>query len=218
MTLCRTMMPPRGWTQLSDHEIQQAKRWHYLLNIGREEMSLEGQDPTCIVVESALNIAVVRGHTAMNLIPPGVPHGASHYAVIHGSIRICQQLLQAKADPSLPDRSGCWPIRYALSGIATPASAQITEVLLCWGADAMQRDPDEDTGFSMAVPGSLTALCLARVGIAWLGLTCPNGTLRLLWSMGGRQHYAKASASHLTTYCEGEVGLHQWCCCDSDGF
>ena len=73
-------------------------------------MLLEGQDPTSIVVESAL-FAVVRGHTAMNLIPPGVPHGALHYAVIHGSIRICQQLLQAKADPSLPDRSSCWPIR-----------------------------------------------------------------------------------------------------------
>ena len=80
--------------------------------------------------------------------------------MIHGSILICQQLLQAKADPSLPDRGGCRPIHYALSGVAASASAQIAAELLSWGADAMDKDVDDDTGFSMAVPGRLTSLCL----------------------------------------------------------
>eukprot|EP00434_Breviolum_minutum_P014051 symbB.v1.2.012392.t1/scaffold857.1/size218589/7 len=115
---------------------------------------LDGQDPSCMIVETALSIAVVRGHKeivgVVNLIPPGVPHAPLHHAVIFGSIRICQQLLQAKADPSLPDRGGCRPIHYAL----------IAEELLCWGADPMHRDVDDDTGFSMAVPGRLTSLCL----------------------------------------------------------
>ena len=150
---------------------------------GVRTLLLDGQDPTCMVVESALNIAVVRGHAAIvgvllrggaavNLIPPGVPHAALHHAVIHGSILICQQLLQAKADPSLPDRRGCRPIHYALSGVTTSASAQIAEELLCWGADPMHRDVDDDTGFSMAVPGSLTALCLSSCWnrLAWIDL------------------------------------------------
>ena len=148
---------------------------------GVRALLLDGQDPTCIVVESALNIAVVRGHqeivdvllrggAAVNLIPPGVPHAALHHAVIHGGVRICQQLLQAKADPSLPDRRGCRPIHYALSGIATSASTKIAEELLCWGADPLHRDVDDDTGFSMAVPGSLTALCLSSCWnrLAWI--------------------------------------------------
>ena len=138
---------------------------------GVRALLLDGQDPTSMIVESALNIAVVRGHAAIvgvllcggaavNLIPPGVSHAALHHAVIHGSILICQQLLQAKADPSLPDRGGCRPIHYALSGVAASASAQIAAELLSWGADAMDRDVDDDTGFSMAVPGRLTSLCL----------------------------------------------------------
>ena len=138
---------------------------------GVRALLLDGQGPSCMIVETALNIAVVRGHkeivgvllrggAAVNLIPPGVPHAPLHHAVIFGSIRICQQLLQAKADPSLPDRGGCRPIHYALSGITTSASAQIAEELLCWGADPMHRDVDDDTGFSMAVPGRLTSLCL----------------------------------------------------------
>lgn len=99
---------------------------------GVRALLLEGQDPTCFVLESALNIAVVRGQidivglllrggVAVNFIPLGVPHGALNLAVIHGSVRICQQLLQANADPSLPDRRGCRPIHYALSGITTEA-------------------------------------------------------------------------------------------------
>jgi len=83
---------------------------------GVRALLLDGQDPSCMIVETALNIAVVRGHkeivgvllrggAAVNLIPPG--GSMWHHAVIFGSIRICQQLLQAKADPSLPDRGGC---------------------------------------------------------------------------------------------------------------
>ena len=107
---------------------------------GVRALLLDGQDPSCMIVETALNIAVVRGHTeivgvllrggaAVNLIPPGVPHAPLHHAVIVGSIRICQQLLQAKADPSLPDRGGCRPIHYALSGVA--GSAQIAAWPCC---------------------------------------------------------------------------------------
>ena len=39
-------------------------------------------------------------------------------------------------------------------------AARIAAELLSWGADAMDRDVDDDTGFSMAVPGRLTSLCL----------------------------------------------------------
>ena len=74
---------------------------------GVRALLLDGQDPSCMIVETALNIAVVRGHkeivgvllrggAAVNLIPPGVPHAPLHHAVIFGSIRICQQLLQRR--------------------------------------------------------------------------------------------------------------------------
>ena len=69
---------------------------------GVRALLLDGQNPSCMIVETALNIAVVRGHkeivgvllrggAAVNLIPPGVPHAPLHHAVIFGSIRICQQ-------------------------------------------------------------------------------------------------------------------------------
>ena len=95
-----------------------------------EALLLDGQDPTCIVVESALNIAVVRGHkeiVGVQFDTARVPHAALRHAVIHCSILICQQLLQAKADPSLPDRRGCRSIHCALSGVTTSASAWIAE-------------------------------------------------------------------------------------------
>lgn len=57
-----------------------------------------------------------------------------------------------------------------LSGVTT--SASVAEGLLCWGADPTHRDVDDNTGFSMAVPGSLTALCLSSCWnrLAWIDL------------------------------------------------
>ena len=82
----------------------------------------------------------------------------------------------------------------------------------------MHRDVDDDTGFSMAVPGRLTSLCLTScwnrlvwcdvfqrhieviVEYGWtpaLVCTCPSMRKQL-------------TPFDLKTYFEGEVGLHQF--------
>lgn len=83
----------------------------------------------------------------------------------------------------------------------------------------MHRDADDDAGFSMAVPGSLTALCLSSCWkrLVWIDVFQRHIEVIVgygIWVATSTYvhlcFYAKAISSDLTPYFEGEVDLHQF--------
>eukprot|EP00435_Cladocopium_sp_Y103_P017516 s1987_g4.t1 len=130
----------------------------------------EGQDPNCVLQESALTHAVVHNNASAvevllqagavcNFIPPGKPHGASHIAAYQRSPDCLELLLLAQGDPNFPDRAGMLPIHHAMC-LATARQTETVELLIRWGAEVLKKDGDGDSAFSLAPSGRCVALCM----------------------------------------------------------
>ena len=85
-------------------------------------------------------------------------------------------LLQAQADPNLPDLAGMLPIHQAMC-VETAAQVQVVDLLIGWGADVLQRDCGGDSAFSLAPSGKCVAACMDQ---SWKQLTILDVLLRYL--------------------------------------
>ena len=146
-----------------------------------------GQDPNCILRDSALTHAVIHSNACAvqillhsgavaDVIPAGQRHAAIHTAANLESPACLEVLLQARADPNLPDLAGMLPIHHAMV-VETAAQVQAVELLIEWGADVLQRDCDGDCAFSLAPSGRCVAACMDH---CWNQLTMLDVMLRQL--------------------------------------
>jgi len=142
------------------------------------EVLQRGQDPNCVLQESALTHAVVQGNVCAvqillragavpDFIPVGQHHAAIHMAAIADSPACLEMLLRSQAEPNLPDLRGMLPIHHAMC-VETAGQVEAVDILLEWGADVLQRDYDGESAFSLASPGSCVAACMDQ---CWKQLT-----------------------------------------------
>ena len=125
-----------------------------------------GQDPNCVLLETALTRAASVGNAQIvhlllkakadvNFMSVN-SHSALHGSAMHDNPTTAKALLMHGATPNLVDSRGNSPLHYAV--LSSPA---VSYLLLASGADALQRDLDSDTPFSLAPPG-LAAYCCLR--------------------------------------------------------
>jgi hypothetical protein len=142
------------------------------------EVLHRGQDPNCVLQESALTHAVVQGNVCAvqillragavpDFIPVGQHHAAIHMAAIVDSPACLEMLLRSQAEPNLPDLRGMLPIHHAMC-VETAGQVEAVDILLEWGADVLQRDYDGESAFSLASSGSCVAACMDQ---CWKQLT-----------------------------------------------
>ena len=132
-----------------------------------------GQDPNCMLQNSALIHAVVhqnigavamllKGGAHVDLIPAGCLQAASHTAANQGDAVILRILLAARSDPNLQDKEGLRPIHHAVCALRVSERNrfQTLQILTEYGADVLLKDEDGDSGFSLATSGPCLAACI----------------------------------------------------------
>ena len=129
-----------------------------------------GQDPDCVLIDSALCAAVQNNHypvvrkllkakADVNFVPLGRP-GPLQTAVIHDAEECTKLLLHSAANPNLRDRTraGNGPLHLA----AVYGDAVFADVLISHGASPLLKNAFDACPVTLARPGLVTSLCLAE--------------------------------------------------------
>ena len=135
-----------------------------------QEVLTMGQDPNCIIVDSALCTAIQHNHyhvvwvlikarADINYIPSGRP-GPLQTAVIHDAEACAALLLRRKADPNLPDKTRATNTPLHLAAVY--GDVIFTDMLLANGANPLAKNAFESSPFTLATRGSVISLCMTK--------------------------------------------------------
>ena len=165
-SLVQLVIKPKAltWTEelfgaIEAGNVQEVKKWLAM-----------GQDPDCTMIDSALNLAVRQNHfpvvqtlvkarANVNYMPMGCS-GPLQLAVIHDAESCAMSLLFNGADPNLCDHTSAKNAPLHLAAIY--GDAVFTDMLLSYGADPLLQNAFGSSSVTLATPGTVVSLCLAK--------------------------------------------------------